>query len=78
MTETPNGPDALEIFNFLRCNTEYFYDPGSKQARRIPWNWSKFLVNASNGQVVKYYKPFAEPSEMELEIEKLLNSDENT
>ena len=29
MTETPNGPDALDVFKFLRCNTEYFYDPAS-------------------------------------------------
>ena len=50
-----NGPDAHPVFVYLRVNSE-LYDRKSGQMRKIPWNFSKFLVN-NKGKVVKYFPP---------------------
>jgi len=69
-SENPNGPDAHDVFKFCRYNSS-LYDPESKKARDIPWNWTKFLLNGE-GQVLGYYKPMIDPLEIIEDIEKAL------
>ena len=50
-----NGPNTHPVYQFLRNNSELF-NPKTKVATVIPWNFAKFLVD-KNGKVVKFYKP---------------------
>jgi glutathione peroxidase len=45
-----NGENTHPIFVFLRNNSS-LYDPPSKTAKLIPWNFAKFFIN-SKGQVI--------------------------
>ena len=47
------------------------YDPSKKQAKEIPWNFAKFLVNAE-GKVVSYHEPKTLPIDIENEIRSML------
>ena len=62
-----NGPETHQVFRFLRANTDLF-DEKSKKIQEIPWNFTKFLVDA-DGNVVKYFGPPNKPAEMEKDIE---------
>jgi glutathione peroxidase len=39
-----NGPNTHPVYRFLRNNSE-LYDKKTKEAKVIPWNFSKFLLN---------------------------------
>lgn len=65
-----NGPQTHPLFAFLRRNSPLF-DAQTGQARQVPWNFAKFLLNA-DGQVVGYYEPSKEPKEAEPQIRELL------
>jgi glutathione peroxidase len=52
-----NGENTHPLFVFLRNNSE-LYDPASKTAKVIPWNFAKFFVN-SEGKVIKFFPPSA-------------------
>jgi glutathione peroxidase-family protein len=41
-----NGADPNPVFGYLRNHSE-LYDPVTKTAKVIPWNFAKFLVNRS-------------------------------
>jgi glutathione peroxidase len=47
------------------------YDPTKKQAKEIPWNFAKFMVN-SEGKVVSYHEPKTLPDLLEDEIKAML------
>lgn len=47
------------------------YDKKTGQAKEIPWNFAKFLLN-SKGQVVGYFDPVTEPNQMLEDIKSLL------
>ena len=48
-----NGANTCEVYKFLRLNSS-LYDPKKGEAKEIPWNFAKFLVN-SRGEVVSYH-----------------------
>ena len=54
-----NGDRACEVYQYLRMNSE-LYDPATKTAKTIPWNFAKFLID-SNGKVFKYHGPRDNP-----------------
>ena len=43
------------------------YNPETKLAKAIPWNYSKFLIN-KDGKIENYYSPMIRPYEMESAI----------
>ncbi len=64
-----NGEDSHPIYKYLKFHTkELNKDKGLKN---IPWNFTKFLVDA-DGNVVNYYLPSVKPNEIVKDIEKLL------
>jgi glutathione peroxidase len=65
-----NGANTCEVYKYLRNHSE-LYDATKKQAKEIPWNFAKFLVD-SNGQVVQYYPPKTLPDEFESNIKAML------
>ncbi|KAL4506677.1 hypothetical protein ABPG72_000248 [Tetrahymena utriculariae] len=65
-----NGEDCHEIYKYLRNNSP-LYDPKTGNAKQIPWNFAKFLIQ-SDGTVHSFYGPKTEPKEIEPELEKLL------
>lgn len=67
-----NGPNAHSVFRFLRAHSELAEPGADGEARVIPWNFAKFLLDAE-GRVVGYFPPKVNPSEMEGEVRRLLN-----
>lgn len=67
-----NGENAHPLYQFLRNNSE-LYDPETKKAKMIPWNFGKFLVN-KDGKVIKFEGPTTNPNDMIPMIEKELGS----
>lgn len=67
-----NGENAHPLYRFLRNNSE-LYDPATKTAKQIPWNFGKFLVN-KDGKVIKFEGPRTDPNAMIPLIEKELGS----
>ncbi len=65
-----NGAHANSIYQYLRMNSQ-LYDPSKKQAKEIPWNFAKFMVNAE-GKVVSYHEPKILPIDLENEIKSML------
>ena len=63
-----NGPNAHEVYKYLRCNSALF-DAKSRKCKEIPWNFAKFLVNTRSSQVT-YYEPRVDPASLKDEIEK--------
>ena len=57
-----NGPDCHDVYKYLRTNSE-LYDKDKQEAREIPWNFAKFLID-KDGNVVKYYGPKIEPNDI--------------
>lgn len=66
-----NGANTCETFKFLRQNSS-LYDTRKKQAKEIPWNFAKFLLNAE-GKVVSYHDPRVLPKDLEKEVEAILS-----
>ena len=66
-----NGPETCEVYKFLRTNSE-LYDAKKQEAREIPWNFAKFLIN-SDGFIVSYHKPTASPNDLIPDIERILS-----
>jgi glutathione peroxidase len=44
---------------YLRRNSE-LYNPEKKEAKVIPWNFAKFIINAE-GKVIKFAPPTTPP-----------------
>ena len=65
-----NGANASPAFQYLRMNSS-LYDPKKKQAKEIPWNFAKFLVN-EEGKVVSYHEPRTLPDDLENQIKSML------
>lgn len=59
-----NGKDADAVWYHLRENSEL-------KGSEIPWNFSKFLVDA-DGKVVKYWKPEADHNDIISYLKELL------
>lgn len=55
---------------FLKNNSS-LYDPRTKTAKDISWNFGKFLVD-SNSKVIKYYEPQFEPKNIVPDIQRLI------
>ncbi len=66
-----NGENPHPVYKFLRTHSSLF-DPETKTAKQIPWNFSKFLVGR-DGHVVAYHSPKIDPVALEPEIVSLLN-----
>ena len=66
-----NGQKCHPVYKYLRANSE-LWDSSKKMAREIPWNFTKFLVDA-NGKVVKFYPPEIPPDDFRGEVEDFLS-----
>ena len=65
-----NGAQCCEVYKYLRRNSELF-DAKKGEAKEIPWNFSKFLID-SEGKVVSYHDPRILPNDLEKNIEAIL------
>ena len=65
-----NGVDCHPLYKFLRTNSA-LYDPKTKKAKEVPWNFAKFLVN-EEGQVIGYYNSDSYPDVFRKQLENLL------
>lgn len=63
-----NGTGTHELYKFLKSSEAFKKENGGED---ISWNFAKFLVN-KEGQVVNYYNPKVNPSELKQRIEELL------
>ncbi len=61
-----NGSAAHPLYNYLKAERRGFLG-----MQRIPWNFTKFLVNRK-GQVVRRHAPSSDPQKLAGEIEALL------
>jgi len=64
-----NGDNTHPVYYWLRRNSDMCYD---KKTIKIPWNFSKFLLNR-NGEIVKHIDEEPSPVALIENIEKLLN-----
>ena len=55
-----NGKETHPIYNFLRSTSE-LKNPKSAGTKVIQWNFAKFLVDGSTGEVIKFYIPTVSP-----------------
>ena len=55
----------------MRQNTKALYDPEQDVIQEVPWNFAKFILDGSTGQVVSYYIPRIAPLTLRREIESL-------
>ncbi len=60
------------MYKFLRNNCEALYDPETQVVQEVPWNFAKFIIDGSTGQVVSYYNPRISPLSLRQEIEAML------
>ena len=65
-----NGINACPVYEFLRAKSR-LYNPETRTATTIPWNFAKFLVD-EHGHVVAYHDPRTNPLSMMDEIKKML------
>ena len=63
-----NGENTHPVFVFLRNNSTLF-DPATKTAKVIPWNFAKFFVNRK-GEVVQFFSPTVKSEEVVAFIQK--------
>ena len=61
-----NGPNAHEVFKFLRGKVDNL-----KDGDKIHWNFGKFLVDAS-GKKVRYFNPRGDPAEVEAAVREAM------
>ena len=65
-----NGPNAHDVYKFLRGNSSLRLDGNEVQA--IKWNFANFLVD-QDGKIVKAFAPSKTPlDEIEEEVKKLV------
>lgn len=57
-----NGEKTHPVFAFLRNNSS-LYDPKTKTAKVIPWNFAKFFIN-SEGKVIEFFAPNVKTEEV--------------
>lgn len=50
-----NGPNTHPLYAYLRSNSS-LYDPKTKEAKLIPWNFAKFFINPE-GKVIQFFSP---------------------
>ena len=50
-----NGPNTHPMYIYLRNQSELF-DPKKNEAKVIPWNFAKFILN-KDGKVIKFAPP---------------------
>ena len=62
-----NGDEAHPLYRFLVQQKA-----GVFGSRRIKWNFTKFLVDAS-GRVVRRFAPITKPEQLAIVIEKMLD-----
>jgi glutathione peroxidase len=65
-----NGSSCCEVYKYPRRNSD-LYDAKKGEAKEIPWNFAKFLVD-SEGKVVSYHDPRVLPNELEKYIEAII------
>ena len=63
-----NGPNTHPLFRYLKENARGLLGTG-----RIKWNFTKFLLDG-DGQVIARYSPQTKPSEIEEDIQRLLET----
>lgn len=63
-----NGPNTHPVYRFLRSHSTL---GSADQAKKIPWNFAKFLVDVQ-GKVVAYEPPNSPPRALEPHIRELL------
>lgn len=67
-----NGPQTHPVFDFLKYNSP-LYDEAKGVNGNIGWNFSKFLIDDSNGGVSKYYKgPHTGTQDISADVQSLL------
>ena len=59
-----NGPNANEVFKYLRLNSEL-------EGAEVSWNFGKFLVDRQ-GHAQHYFEPTIQPFAMRPQIESML------
>lgn len=64
-----NGQHVHPVYAWLRKSSDMW---NGSQAKVIPWNFSKFIVDR-DGNVVKHYDQKPAPEEFRGELEALLN-----
>ena len=57
-----NGEKANDVFKILRMKSSLF-NPKTGLTKEVPWNFTKFLVNA-NLEVVQFINPRVDPKEI--------------
>lgn len=57
-----NGPNTHPVYRYLRTHSALFSGK-DQEARLIPWNFAKFLLN-SKGEVVRFFQPGDKISEV--------------
>ena len=65
-----NGNNVIDIYKYLRQNSR-LYDKEKDEARVVPWNFTKFLVNCNDGSV-QYFNPRTTKAELQKAIETVL------
>lgn len=66
-----NGPNASEVFKFLRSNSELL-NSEDQTVGHIHWNFGKFLVDQS-GNVLHYFSPREEPENVADAVKHFIN-----
>ena len=67
-----NGENTCEVYKFLRSGSTDLYDEKKKEAKEIPWNFAKFIVNR-DGKVISYHNPKVDPVDLVKNIEEQLS-----
>ena len=71
-----NGANPHPLYAYLRKNSEMF-DPRLKEAKLIPWNFFKFILD-QKGRVVNVIQPHVLPDDFKHIVEDLLNTEFDT
>jgi len=66
-----NGPETHQVYRYLRANSG-LYDSKSQLIQEVPWNFTKFLVDA-DGKILKYYGPADSAQVIEEDVKSALN-----
>ena len=51
-----NGENAHPLFRYLRRVTECYKNPQNGKIKNIPWNFTKFIIDA-NANLIMYQNP---------------------
>jgi len=69
--EAVNGQKTHKLFAYARSNSK-LHNKKKQVTSVIPWNFSKFLMNAE-GKVVRFESTMEDPAKLRGDIEKLLS-----